>query len=1427
MASTDSAFKSGTLGIDIELISNAYKNSKGELEEIVKYVSKVCKVPTVFITFINQGKLIVEASVGSDVSEMPLSQAFCGRVEALKEQVIIEDLLLDPLFEGHPLVKGKPGFRFYMGHPLVLPDGSMVGTISMLDVIPGSADTLKRQTIQLMSLQIERLLTLTIQSLELELKTQEIDKITAELALDESLLEGYSQSASDLVFILSPDHKIMCFNQVAGQVFPKYAANDIHAGADFLQVVPQALHPRYFNGFSKALLGEQIYDEFEYSINNETTYWKAQYRPFKGKSGEIIGVIINAYEISHHKSAENASLDQKDMLALYFNNTQDAICLLDTETRIIGYNKRFKDGMRAIYSAQIAVGVKLIEYLPEEQQTNTYHLLKQALDQGKFIMESHLPGFEFPEWWQITFEPLQGRSNSLVGVSMICKDVTELKKAEKQLKQHTERWKFAIEGSNDGIWIWNVKTNEVHLSDRYKGILGYAQGEVPDDFSVWADNVHPDDFDWVNNTLSDYLEGKLDRYEVEYRMRHKVGTYKYILDRGRIVETDEDGKPLLMAGTHTDITDRKETEQYLQLVRFSLENAIDPVVWIKEDASYVDCNQAALRHFGISRSELMGKKVFDFDPHYDQSKWPLHWQELKEKKHILLNTYHITPDGIGKHIEVHANYIEYAGQAYNCAFFKDISEQVEAQNTINSQYYTLKGINESTQNPIFSIDKEYRYTSFNQAHAMAMEALYGVKIEIGKVAIDYIPNPDFKAMLTADLTMSMMGEHLEDEKLYGEGEFARYFNVIHNPIKDNEGNVVGVAFHAIDITEKKRTEILLKESENRLKNIVENIPGAVFRYVLHPDGTDEIIYASSGCFNLWEISESRLASEGTAAVWSLIHPDDVQMMVDSVKVSANELSLWYCECRFIMTDGRIKYIKAYGRPFAAENNKVIWDTLQLDETDKHAAEEQLQWNLNLLNLMSSSSPMGFLVVNEKSDEIMYFNSRFCQLWNIEKYEDELRSGAYTNTALSRLVQNDLVDTEAFEKPCLNKLQENEVHEDELELKNGTFLRRFQSILRDNQGETVGLFYMFEDITERKKSEQTRRENEQLLNEIFNTSPIALMLSTLEDGKIERANKALADMVGIKEQDLLGRFTVDFYKDPNDRFPIINAIREKGFVSAYDLIILDAEGNDINCIVSLKILKVNNVDMIFTGFVDIGKRKQAEEQLKKSFELVNEQNKRLLNFSYIVSHNLRSHTGNIKSLIEIIDQSQEAVEKQFMFDLLKNASNTLSETIQNLTEVVSIQTSLNLKKEKIFIYEYTLKAVQILGNQISIEDAVITNEIDPNLSIEYYPAYMESILLNFLSNALKYRHPKRKPKISLKIHLEDGNIVLEITDNGIGIDLKKYGDKLFGMYKTFHGNKDARGIGLFMTKNQIEAMGGRVSVNSQPDKGSTFTIYFNS
>jgi hypothetical protein len=140
-------------------------------------------------------------------------------------------------------------------------------------------------------------------------------------------------------------------------------------------------------------------------------------------------------------------------------------------------------------------------------------------------------------------------------------------------------------------------------------------------------------------------------------------------------------------------------------------------------------------------------------------------------------------------------------------------------------------------------------------------------------------------------------------------------------------------------------------------------------------------------------------------------------------------------------------------------------------------------------------------------------------------------------------------------------------------------------------------------------------------------------------------------------------------------------------------------------------------------------------------------------------------------------------------------------------------------------QYLARAEEVLKGAFESKNALIVQNIDPNIVVLYNPAYLESVLLNILSNAIKYSHPNRQPRIELSAVYSDKQWVLRIQDNGIGIDLEKHGDKIFGMYKTFHSNSDARGIGLFITKNQIEAMGGFISVESVPNEGTCFSIHF--
>jgi signal transduction histidine kinase len=241
-------------------------------------------------------------------------------------------------------------------------------------------------------------------------------------------------------------------------------------------------------------------------------------------------------------------------------------------------------------------------------------------------------------------------------------------------------------------------------------------------------------------------------------------------------------------------------------------------------------------------------------------------------------------------------------------------------------------------------------------------------------------------------------------------------------------------------------------------------------------------------------------------------------------------------------------------------------------------------------------------------------------------------------------------------------------------------------------------------------------------------------------------------------------------------------------------------------------------------IDITKTKEAEKELNASFDLVSEQNKRLLNFSYIISHNLRSHTSNISSIISLIESAESQEEREQMLNLLKTVSRSLDETMLHLNEVINIRTNIGLSLESLNLHQYVGTVNAALGEQIRANGVKIINDIPKEYVITYNPAYLESILYNIISNSIKYRHSDRKPEINISLVKEGEKMILQISDNGIGIDLVRHADKIFGLYKTFTNNADSKGIGLFITKNQVDAMGGMIMVDSELGIGTTFKIY---
>ncbi|CAN5294257.1 hypothetical protein BH11BAC6_BH11BAC6_13520 [soil metagenome] len=240
--------------------------------------------------------------------------------------------------------------------------------------------------------------------------------------------------------------------------------------------------------------------------------------------------------------------------------------------------------------------------------------------------------------------------------------------------------------------------------------------------------------------------------------------------------------------------------------------------------------------------------------------------------------------------------------------------------------------------------------------------------------------------------------------------------------------------------------------------------------------------------------------------------------------------------------------------------------------------------------------------------------------------------------------------------------------------------------------------------------------------------------------------------------------------------------------------------------------------------DIHNQKLKDTQIENSIALITAKNNSLNNFAQIVSHNLRSHASNMEAILNLINNESDPVHQKEMIGYLKKISGNLNQTIEHLAETIKVQNNAALPKNVRILNDVIKEVTDVLRPTIQETNAEI-NYIEGYKEIEYVPAYLESIILNLVSNAIKYRKPGTKPVLHLKTYIEDDRKHLSVTDNGLGIDLDKNGSDLFGMYKTFHENADAVGIGLYITRQQVESLGGKIAVSSKPGEGTTFDIQF--
>jgi PAS domain S-box-containing protein len=365
--------------------------------------------------------------------------------------------------------------------------------------------------------------------------------------------------------------------------------------------------------------------------------------------------------------------------------------------------------------------------------------------------------------------------------------------------------------------------------------------------------------------------------------------------------------------------------------------------------------------------------------------------------------------------------------------------------------------------------------------------------------------------------------------------------------------------------------------------------------------------------------------------------------------------------------------------------------------------------------------------------------------------------------------------------------------------------------------------------ERNKIQQLFLSNEKRFRSIVENSSDGYALIDL-DGKIRELSPHGKLKINLNIIDENGFFKIDSVH-PDHRKHALDIFYEvsknHGDIRSIEVKYLVAE-NDYRWIESTiyNLLNEPSVGSIVLNYRDITLRKLEEEQRYALIEELIQSNADLKQFGFITSHNLRAPLTNLLAIVDLLDFNKIKDEStKELLDAFKTATFQLNDTLNDLIKVLFIRENKFLALNKIDFQAVVAKNIHDLNSLITSSDIDIKFDFTQAPSVLFDANYLESIFLNLMSNSIKFASPDRKLEIRIKSKYEGDFIILEFSDNGIGMDMERVKDRIFGLYQRFHDRPDCKGVGLYLIHSQVTALGGTISVQSKVNVGTTFYITF--
>ena len=387
------------------------------------------------------------------------------------------------------------------------------------------------------------------------------------------------------------------------------------------------------------------------------------------------------------------------------------------------------------------------------------------------------------------------------------------------------------------------------------------------------------------------------------------------------------------------------------------------------------------------------------------------------------------------------------------------------------------------------------------------------------------------------------------------------------------------------------------------------------------------------------------------------------------------------------------------------------------------------------------------------------------------------------------------------------------------------------LVKDENGNVIRMIGTIQDVTKQKEEEQRLK----LLETVITQTKDAVIITESEKShrtvpKIVFVNPAFTTMTGYKSSEVIGKTPTVFMGRKSVENQLSNLSKALKGKEEFKFETLNHTKNGEEYWVNFSMIPITNKEGEHSHWIsiqrDITEEKKREKEKEQLIRELTQNNKDLKQFSYITSHNLRAPLSNLTGLLNLIEEIPvDNPELKEILNGFSKSTHLLNETINDLVKVVIIKDNPSIQKEEVLIKDVFENVFNQLSFLISLHKPILKIELEKVTILNINRAYLESILLNLFTNAIKYRSPKRTLRVFVSSKEVGENIILIFKDNGIGIDLERNGDKIFGLYQRFHNHPDSKGLGLYLVKSQVESMGGTINVESEVDKGTTFTITF--